>query len=173
MPIPESRLFQLVHQQLEAHFGRRIPMSKVGSRIATVRITPPTSVSIKVKYSTEHRPEALRQHLDRVAWLTFSAPDFSNSAPLFLTIVQGADEANLMYLTLPRQQLRQVLASNGSDWNMHIDYAKSGHIFSSRGLSTEARLACARSRQYLTEHHPERDLTEWLGNWQLLAAQPA
>ena len=148
-------------------------MSKVGNRIMAVRIAPPTSVSIKVKCSTEHRPEALRQHLDRVAWLKFSEPDFSNSAPPFLTIVQGADEANLVYLTLPRQQLRQVLASNGSDWNMHIDYAKSGHIFSSRGLSAEPRLACARSRQYLTEHYPERDLTQWLDNWQQLAAQPA
>ena len=170
MPIPQNRLFQLVQQQLEAHFGRKILMNKVGNGIAAVRITPSERVLLKIKYSREHLPDNLHQHLDRVAWFTFSEADFSNSAPPFLTLVQGAEENNLMYLTLPKQTLRQLIASNGTDFKMHIDYAKPGHVFASRGPSMEARLACAESRQFLTERHPERDLTEWLGKWQQLAS---
>lgn len=172
MPIPENRLFQLVQQQIEAHFGRKIPMNKVGNGIAAVRIAPPESVLLKIKYSKEHLPGNLQQHVDRVAWFKFSEADFSNSAPPFLTLVQGDDESTLMYLTLPKQKLRQLITSNGTDFNMYTDFAKQGHVFASRGLSTEARLACARSRQYLTEHHPERDLTEWLGNWQQMGPLP-
>ena len=170
MPIPENRLFQLVQQQLEAYFGRKIPVNKVGNRIAAVRIAPPESVLLKIKYSREHLPGNLRQHLDRVAWFKFSEADFSNSASPFLTLIQGAEENDLMYLTLSKQKLRQLIASNGTDFNMHIDCAKPGHVFASRGLSAEARLACAKSRQFLTERHPERDLTEWLGKWQQLAS---
>lgn len=170
MPIPQNRLFQLVQQQFEAHFGRKISMNTVGNGIAAVRITPSERVLLKIKYSKEHLPDNLRQHLDRVAWFTFSEADFSNSAPPFLTLVQGAEESDLMYLTLPKQKLRQLIASNNNDFTMYIDFVKSGHVVASRGLSTEARLACARSTQFLTERHLERDLTEWLGKWQQLAS---
>ena len=104
MPVPENRLFQLVQQQLEAYFGRKIPVNKVGNRIAAVRIASLESVLLKIEYSREHLPGNLRQHLDRVAWFKFSEADFSNSTSPFFTLIQGAEENDLMYLTLSKQK---------------------------------------------------------------------
>lgn len=170
MPLAENLLFQLVQQQLTTHSGHPVLLRKAGRYIAAVSITSPASIMVKTKYSTEHRPDHLRQYLSHVGWYTISEADLANGAPPFLTFVQGTDQREFRYLVVPQQQLRQLTASKDQDFHLHIDFASAGHVFDSRGLPGAEREHCARSRDYLTRHHPTRDLTAYLNGWQSLAS---
>ncbi len=132
-----------------------------------------TTVSLQVKFSkdflvTHMRPE-FQERLRACGWWAINREKLAkSSADYWVFVLQGFASRSTDYVVVPRQELLARLSAihgPGKTIQTYIWVTGDQKCWATRGLKTPDQLLVANG----TYKHRDRDLTQWLNNWEPIA----
>jgi len=166
----------LVGAHIEKSFKRAnvwVPVRDTGIDLLVSAPQNRATVSLQVKFSkdflvTHMRPE-FQTRLRASGWWTINREKLAKSpADLWVFVLQGFASRSTDFVVVPRQELlRRLSAIHGARKTVqtYISVTRDQKCWETRGLSVPDQFLVAKGEY----RHRDRDLTQWLNNWEPIA----